>query len=490
MSKREVIQALDFGHIIAETEREHIAGLFVETTQWKDIESGRKEIISGNKGFGKSTIYQLMAMSKPAFAARNVTVLLAENLTDDRAFLALTEAGSLPNEKEFEAFWKLYFLTIAGNALNNEGEQQEQAAKVVSHLKDADLIVSDFSLHTILRRVLKYVMKVFGNPIKSVEMGATVEPSTGMPKATIRFDLSEISAKEKSEGVVDVNELLALLNRYLDAKGRRIWILLDRLDGVFGSNEDLELMALRTLLRVYLHKFKKKPLGLRLFLRADAVNALAEHGSRELTHALEFKTDLRWEVGELSKLIALRLASSPVLLDSYKVTAVAIKSDMIARSQLINSLFGGTFGAGTKAFPHILENLEDGNGQVTPRDLILFFKTCQEFELSRLDNGAPEHTGKGLFHPQTAQNAFKEVASCKLTQSTYAEYPSLVRFIKRLPAISTPVFSRRSMAQVWGVKPAEAVEIAAKLTELGVLKTGNAGQGYSISRVYKTALNG
>ena len=430
-----------------------------------------------------------MAMSRPAFAARSVTVMLAENLTDDRAFLALTEPNSQPNEKQFEAFWKLYFLTIAGNALNDEGEQQEQAAKVVSHLKDADLIVSDLSLSTILRRVLKYVMKVFGKPVKAIELGASVEPSTGMPKASIRFDLSEISAKEKSEGVVDVNELLGLVNSYLEAKGRKIWILLDRLDGVFGSDEDLELMALRTLLRVYLHKFKKKPLGLRLFLRADALKDLAEHGSKEMTHALEFKTDLRWEVGELSKLIAFRLASSPSLLQEYKVSAAEIKSDINARSKLINGIFGGTFGPGAKVFPFLLESLEDGNGQVTPRDLVLFFKACQDFELSRLDNGAPEHTGRGLFHPDTAQKAFKEVASRKLTQSTYAEYPNLVRFIKRLPAISTPVFSLKSMANVWGVKSAEAVEATSKLTELGVLKTGNAGQGYSISRIYKTALS-
>jgi hypothetical protein len=39
------------------------------------------------------------------------------------------------------------------------------------------------------------------------------------------------------------------------------------------------------------------------------------------------------------------------------------------------------------------------------------------------------------------------------------------------------------------VKTAEAAEKAAKLTQLGILATGNAGQGYHLPKVYKRALN-
>jgi hypothetical protein len=486
MPKREVIQALDFGHITAEAEKEHIAGLFVKTAQWNAIEAGGMEIISGNKGFGKSTIYQLMQMNKAKFAEqKKVTILLAENLTEDAAFAALTErpqGEKQLDEKEFEAFWKLYFLTIVGNALNQSKQQDQEVKTVVDSLRSADLIGNDFSLKTILLRVLKYVTDVARNAAIIFETD-----SKGDPKVSIRIYPSEISAKFKNKGVVDVGELFHLVNKYLEQTGRRIWIMLDRLDGVFGTDEELELVALRTLLRVYASKFQSKRLGLRLFLRADTLNALAKAGAKEMTHALQFKTDLRWEKGELSKLIALRLASAPKLLQLYGVTTQVIEQEA-SRSALINNIFAGTFGPGTKAFTYILENLEDGNGQVTPRDLILFFKKCQEFELSRLDNGGAEQK-KGLFHQDTALKAFKEVASVKLTQSIFAEHPTLVKPIERLPAIPAPTFSAKQLAKVWGVKTAEAAEKAAKLTQLGILATGNAGQGYHLPKVYKRALN-
>jgi ActR/RegA family two-component response regulator len=63
-----------------------------------------------------------------------------------------------------------------------------------------------------------------------------------------------------------------------------------------------------------------------------------------------------------------------------------------------------------------------------------------------------------------------------------------LRVLDGFGVIATQVFSHKAMAGAWGVKPAQAVEIASKLEELGVLKTGNAGQGYSISKIFRTAL--
>lgn len=59
-SKIEVLRSLELGARVAEEEVESLEKYFVETDQWRQISSGRIDVVYGPKGSGKSALYTLL----------------------------------------------------------------------------------------------------------------------------------------------------------------------------------------------------------------------------------------------------------------------------------------------------------------------------------------------------------------------------------------------------------------------------------------------
>ncbi|EPS5699474.1 hypothetical protein ACVF5D_002283 [Vibrio vulnificus] len=51
---------INFGDRVAENEAEDLNSYFVETSSWKELYDGRKDVVFGSKGAGKSALYTLL----------------------------------------------------------------------------------------------------------------------------------------------------------------------------------------------------------------------------------------------------------------------------------------------------------------------------------------------------------------------------------------------------------------------------------------------
>ena len=112
----DVLRMVDIGSGVAEFD-ESLEKYFVETETFRTLVSGRADIISGDKGTGKTALYRILKdryTTLPELEA--VEVVPAFNITGSPIFQRLVE-GDPYSEAQYMTLWKAYFLALAGNWL-------------------------------------------------------------------------------------------------------------------------------------------------------------------------------------------------------------------------------------------------------------------------------------------------------------------------------------------------------------------------------------
>ncbi|TNZ19699.1 hypothetical protein CGK52_23730, partial [Vibrio parahaemolyticus] len=70
---------INFGDRVAENEAENLNSYFVETHAWKELYEGKKDVVFGSKGAGKSALYTLLLQKESELlSSRNTFLLSAE----------------------------------------------------------------------------------------------------------------------------------------------------------------------------------------------------------------------------------------------------------------------------------------------------------------------------------------------------------------------------------------------------------------------------
>ena len=375
-TKKLILESLNLGQTAAENEARDLSQYLVETEQWKQIYNGDIDVVLGYKGSGKSAIYFLLNAHKEDLFKKGILFAPGETLIGNPVFAQLRTSAPVSND-DFEALWKLYFLSLVGNVFKERGAASADAKKVIRYLELEGLIEKNFDLGLLLQRVINYVLKKLH--VTALEGGARIDPDTGKPNtvyARILFgdDNKSVTAKD----TIQFDELLRHAKNHLQAHKQRIWIALNRLDAVFDNEPELEKRALKSLFRVYKHHFSEGSIRLKIFARTDICVAILKDGFREATH-IEKKIELSWPKTQLAFLISKRLLSCETLREFYSVTRPQSLADNI--TMLNNQVFEKSFPDTQKqALDHILDNIIDGAGRVTPRDFIRFFKSCREEE--------------------------------------------------------------------------------------------------------------
>ena len=86
-----------------------------------------------------------------------------------------------------------------------------------------------------------------------------------------------------------------------------IWLALDRLDEAFIGYPDVEIPALRALLRTYLDLLAFSNISLKIFVRHDMFTKISRGGFVNLTHVNARKADIMWYEEDLRALICRRI---------------------------------------------------------------------------------------------------------------------------------------------------------------------------------------
>src|ERR1700722_17578518 len=92
ITRKQVLMNMTFGQRIAEEEEKELAKYFVETEQWRQISSGRVDIVYGPKGSGKSALYALLQDKTDDFFDKKILMVSGENPRGTTVFSGLVSA--------------------------------------------------------------------------------------------------------------------------------------------------------------------------------------------------------------------------------------------------------------------------------------------------------------------------------------------------------------------------------------------------------------
>jgi hypothetical protein len=229
MRKRDLLEHLTIGRRVAEEESDELASYFVETNQWRKMLAGDVDIVFGPKGSGKSAIYATLLDRSRQLLDKKVVLVSAENPRGAPAFRDLV-ANPPASEAEFVSLWKLFALSLVGQALVKHEVKGEAARQVRSTLHDAGLLPGRLvTLRTIVRAAREYARRLMH--AEALETTLNVDTLTGLPTGvSARITLAEPSSRQRLAGFVTADDLLELANQALLDAGLTVWILFDRLE--------------------------------------------------------------------------------------------------------------------------------------------------------------------------------------------------------------------------------------------------------------------
>jgi hypothetical protein len=491
MNKKDLLGRLDFGQRIAEEEGDALASYFVETDNWRRLFNGDIDIVYGPKGSGKSALYSLLVARTNDLFNRKILLAPAENPRGATAFGDLV-ADPPATEREFVGLWKLYFCTLLSATFDEYGIQGESAAQVRAALEREGLVKGKRTLQSVLRDAFDYVKRIL-RP-QAFEGGVKVDPSTQLPTGfTGKIIFGEPTQKQKEQGQISVDNLLALANDALRTNDAyKVWVLLDRLDVAFVESQELEQHALRALFRVYLDMGGLDNIRVKIFLRTDIWNRITKGGFREASHITKHVT-IDWDRNALLNLVVRRVLHNAALVDYYGVTRTDVLAAAANQQNFFYRVFPDQIDSGgnkPSTLDWMLSRTRDGTLKTAPRELIHLLNELRATQAKRFEVGQPEPDGQILFERPTFKEALPEVSKVRLTQTLYAEYPSVKDRLETLRGAKT-LHTTDSLAAIWKLPRGDAQRQADELVEIGFFERRGAKDApeYWVPFLYRDALD-
>lgn len=260
------------------------------------------------------------------------------------------------------------------------------------------------------------------------------------------------------------------LNKYLEGKDIKFWLLCDRLDVAFEQSLDLEKNALRALFKVYLDLEEFEFISLKIFLRNDIWNRITKEGFREASHITR-ATNIEWTLNNLLNLIVIRSLENSEIINELSIDAEKIKSDFDKQKEYYYTLFPKQVDVGEKqsdTFDWIISRVRDGLGYVAPRELIHFYNQTVLEERREQDISSDKAEAPNIVSRQAIKKATYEISKVKLEQTIFAEYPDLREHIMALENQKAE-HTLETVAQIWKADVNIARGISVQLSEIGFI---------------------
>jgi hypothetical protein len=482
MTKLETLRQLSFGAQVAEEETGELANYFVETDQWQRIHAGDIDVIRGDKGAGKSAIYSLLISRSDSFFDQNILLISAERARGATVFKDLT-SDPPTSEIEFTSLWKLYLATLVAQKVQEFGLSGTEANALIAALSEHKLLDGQHDLGAIFRAVTRYAKRWF---TPNVETTFSAD-AAGSPK----FSMKITAGEEDAPGTLSVDRLLQLANAALAQAGRRVWVLLDRLDVAFAESHDLEANALRALFRVYRDLDSFEAISLKIFLRVDIWNRITESGFREASHITRFVT-LEWSEPSLLNLIVRRILSNKHIVEELGLDRDHILQNFDEQKKLFYTVFAPQVEQGTRkraTFEWIVSRCADAHGKTAPREVIHLLTSLRETEIGRLERGEEPAPESQLFDRSVFKSALPKVSEARLVQNLYAEYPHLKVYLEKLRGERTEQ-TAENLRQLWSLDTSECGKLIDELITVGFFQRRGERESptYWVPFLYRDAL--
>jgi len=478
----EILQKIQFGNPVAEYDTD-LQNYFLRTNIFHQVVSGSAEVIAGDKGTGKTAIYQHLRFSyKQIPELYGMELIAGFNLSGEPLFRRLGDETKL-TEGQYITVWKMYFLSLAGNWLlkNFRGQKSTKSSRVESLLSKIGLLTVDDSAGTVFSRLMSW-LRLNITP-KAVGMDVSFN-EFGIPVFTPKIELGKAENQDEANAeTISHHDAFEVLNSALAERNVVLWIALDRLDEAFVGRPDIEALALRALTRAFMD-MDYSHIRLKLFVRNDLFRKITRDGFVNLTHVHARRKEIIWNDEDLLAVLAHRLKNNPEIFRT-----VGINVNKVSDKQIFHIMFPSKVyqqGAGT--WNWMLNAIRDGNGVKPPRNLIDLCVMAQEGQLRIETHKSREYAiNQPLIEADALKNAAVQLSRQRIEDTLLAEYGEDVKTAIKAFQNSKAEHNEESLADLFGVEVAAARLIATVLTGIGFLE--KARDCYKVPALYRPGLN-
>jgi hypothetical protein len=469
----EVLSSLRFGHVVAERDSE-LKKVFVQTGDFKALQSGDYDLITGVKGAGKSAL--LIMLLDHGAAADNVIIAPAQNVSGQSVYgLDLpSDRVLLTSDEYFQGRWMLHAYLVAATHLVNLHKSDRRLDGLRAVLKSQGLDV-DIAKPRELWRL------------------ASLRSLTGTAFTTH----GATSDLPLSQDPVEPEVIRDLLFTALDLLDVEIWVAYDRLDDVLAFDPDRERAMLRGLLAAMVSLASSSPrFHVKAFMRHDLFDRVTEEKSVRNVDQLS-RLRLRWNTQAVMRLIAARAVRSPFALEAFGVRAQQDAADLSKSDveKIWLALLWIRFRDVPEDHPErhfvgFLRRVADGSGEFNPRVLLSFFALMARIQAS-IDEENPHElpSSSPLIGDSAAQRAIVDLSDARLNQYIFAEFQHLKEYTLALVEKANAFSSKAELLGALGLENnRRSSEIVREMVGCGLLATGEGAFPYSVAKLYKPAL--
>jgi len=510
---KEILESLNVGNSVAELDS-ILEVTRVETPVFDGVLADRYDIILGRKGAGKTAMFKMLNIFSPILLHRSKIIILSGvNSSGDVVFNQFKKQLSKFGERDFETFWKYYFISL----IYNDFIKRERFSENLSKYKaEIDKFISECEKAGIpnipnkqeKNQMITWILGVLPGKIKSISAKVAVDPNTpNLFNVNPKIDFEDSpTLKEKDIEPVYVHAIGEALSDLLKKSGFRIWIILDRLDEAFDRYSGVEFMGLRGLLIAYKNFVidgGSDLLRIKLFLRDDIVDFLTNdkiykrHFKQKnipplpaATHIFAKQSPiLNWDEDEIEQLILNRLTFSKELRSylgiSDKSSDEEIKNLLRLKEQrqiYWNKIFPKTISS-SPSLKWIFTRLKDANGIVTPRSVIDTLEGAIDYQKKKMV--VDFRDCEEVFSVDSIKDGLRMASINKLEKDIYNEFPKEQESIKKLSKEGKIKLTKADLRKIYGENWEETV---ANLNRIGIIRYIKDSNTYGVEYLFRPAL--
>lgn len=410
----EILKALDLGSSVAEFDQS-LEKYFVENEAFTALIQGKADVIAGDKGTGKTAVYKILQKRFGSIKElKGIEVLAGFNPTGNPIFQKLVQQSVL-TEGQYVSVWKTYILSLVGNwILGITGDaHSEKFSSLAQLLSDAGLRSKDDKPETIFSKIINSIQRALTPKKAEIEFKFS---ETGLPIVTPRLEFGSPEVVAQKE--VSHEHALRLLNDCLEEIDYSVWLALDRLDEAFQGFPEIEIPALRALLRTYLDMAEFPRVSVKLFVRRDLFRKIIGKGFVNLTHINARKKEIVWDDADLLNLLARRVRDNSAFMTS-------MSSNNKTDEELFYILFPAKVDQAERkpaSWNWIMSRIKDGNDVKPPRNLIDLVNLAREEQL-RAEARNPLNVADNtpLINANSLKSAHERLSSQRVEDTLLAE---------------------------------------------------------------------
>lgn len=485
MKVSDILRELNLGKSVAEFD-EGLDRYFVNTEVFRSLTIGAVDIIAGDKGTGKTALYKTLQKRYTKIPElTNTEVITGFNIAGNPVFQKLVQIPTL-TEGQYISIWKTYIFSLVANWILQlyEGNTTGEMDELADLLDVTGLRSFDDSAETVFSKIVGMFTHLARPSGAGIEFSVS---ETGMPVVKPKL---EFEAREgRSFPNVDPHEVpyeaaIKKLNDVLKTVDLTVWIALDRLDEAFQGFEQVEIPALRSLLRTYLDMQNYSFIRIKLFVRKDLFRKVISGGFVNLTHINAQKIEIVWDEEDLRALLVARVRESKKFGEALSLKGTESDEDIFYK------IFPQKVDQGSRrsnTWNWIMARIRDGNNIKPPRNLLDLVEKSRQNQLREEQRTSTDVlAGVPLLQADSIRKAQKQLSEQRVQDTLFAESPELVeRF--RLFTGGKAEHNTASLAILLGVPESGVRDEIRPLQDSGFLE--EVGLNFKVPILYREGMN-